>query len=308
MKKATNPIRISIVTPSFNQGDYIEETICSVLDQKYPNLEYIIIDGGSTDNSVDVIRRYKKHLAYWVSEKDQGQTHAINKGFQRATGQVYAYLNSDDLYAAGTLSYFAEKYMSSRKPDAFFHAGTVEEFGETGTRGFVRPQAHNRLVDWIEYRAYLHQPGVFWSKEMHHAVGGFDEAYSYAFDRKFFMKAVSLGYRLSVDREQVVARFRRHPASKTESVGEKDHGFAPEFIRISEELRRHIGFVGRQRLRLSAFVATRERESSAIVYDNGDSPSLVALLFAGLIYPPQITSRFYLGALKNAIGLRRTDL
>ncbi len=88
--------RITIVTPSYNQGQFLEATIRSVLLQGYPNLEYIIIDGGSSDNSVEIIRKYEPWLAYWVSEKDRGQAHAINKGFAHATGSIYAYLNSDD--------------------------------------------------------------------------------------------------------------------------------------------------------------------------------------------------------------------
>jgi glycosyltransferase involved in cell wall biosynthesis len=90
--------RISVVTPSFNQGDFLEECIHSVLSQNYPDLEYIIIDGGSTDNSVEIIRKYERHLAYWVSATDKGQSHALNKGFARATGEVMAYINSDDKY------------------------------------------------------------------------------------------------------------------------------------------------------------------------------------------------------------------
>src|SRR5262245_41237730 len=101
------PPRISIVTPSYNQGKFIEETIRSVIDQGYTNLEYIIIDGGSTDESIDIIRRYEKHLAYWVSESDRGAADAISKGFTRATGEIFAYLNSDDVYLPGTLQTIA---------------------------------------------------------------------------------------------------------------------------------------------------------------------------------------------------------
>lgn len=108
--RSRNCQRISIITPSFNQGEYIEETIRSVLLQEYPNLEYIVIDGGSTDNTVPIITKYERWLSYWVSEKDRGQTHAINKGFRRATGEILAWLNSDDVYAPGALSYVSEKF------------------------------------------------------------------------------------------------------------------------------------------------------------------------------------------------------
>ena len=100
--------RISIVTPSYNQGQFIEETIRSVLLQGYPNLEYIIIDGGSTDNSVEIIKKYSPWLTYWVSERDRGQSHAINKGFEHASGDILGWLNSDDMLAMGSLRRVAE--------------------------------------------------------------------------------------------------------------------------------------------------------------------------------------------------------
>src|SRR4051794_2419788 len=102
--------RITIVTPSFNQGQYLEQTLRSVLDQGYPNLEHIVVDGGSTDESVEVIKRYADRLAWWVSEKDAGQSDAINKGFARATGDVYGYINSDDFLYPGALEAVAKAY------------------------------------------------------------------------------------------------------------------------------------------------------------------------------------------------------
>ena len=112
--------KITIVTPSYNQGQYLEETILSVIGQCYPNLEYFIFDGGSTDNSVEIIKKYEKHIDYWVSEKDNGQSHAINKGFERASGDILAWLNSDNMYMPGALFYMAQQMQNVALPAVYY--------------------------------------------------------------------------------------------------------------------------------------------------------------------------------------------
>jgi glycosyltransferase involved in cell wall biosynthesis len=123
--------RVSIITPSYNQASFLEETICSVLEQDYANLEYIIVDGGSKDGSVEIIRRYESQLAWWVSEPDQGQTDALNKGFGMASGDILAWLNSDDTYLPGAISGAVEYLMSH--PEAGLVYGDANLVDENGT-------------------------------------------------------------------------------------------------------------------------------------------------------------------------------
>ena len=106
--------KITIVTPTFNQGEFIEQTIISILDQNYPNLEYIIVDAGSNDKTVSIIKKYEKHLAWWVSEKDRGQSHAINKGLEKSDGDVFNWVNSDDYLAEGALQVIGERFMDRK--------------------------------------------------------------------------------------------------------------------------------------------------------------------------------------------------
>src|SRR5204863_8863247 len=125
--------KITIVTPSYNQGRCLEQTILSVIGQQYPNLEYIIMDGGSTDESVEIIKKYERHLAHWESEKDRGQAHAINKGFALATGTIFGWVNSDDFYLPGTLPFVADQ-LNPRKPEFLF--GNCLHFVDGGQRAY----------------------------------------------------------------------------------------------------------------------------------------------------------------------------
>jgi glycosyltransferase involved in cell wall biosynthesis len=206
--------RITIVTPSFNQGQYIEETIRSVLLQNYPNLEYIIIDGGSTDNSVEIIRRYESRLAYWVSEKDNGQAHAINKGFKKATGEWVGWINSDDFLLPGAL----QSLMCAAGNDSrvkwlggdvrFIHDGE-------GHLDSIRPQGKNQqLSDWLLVRSHFHQPGTIWKRSLFAEFGFLNERMHYAFDWEFWCRLAANDVRpKTVDFP--VASFRMHDASKT---------------------------------------------------------------------------------------------
>ena len=160
--------RITIITPSYNQGQFIEETIQSVLNQGYPNLEYIIIDGGSTDQTVEIIKRYAAQIAYWVSEPDRGQTHAINKGLAQATGEILAYLNSDDYYLPGALHAVA-KYFGCNPQVDLLHGCCryVNEQGEPIGEQCGNIQSLAEILDlwgtWWKRRQFV-QPEVFWTR------------------------------------------------------------------------------------------------------------------------------------------------
>jgi glycosyltransferase involved in cell wall biosynthesis len=204
--------RISIVTPSYDQAKYLEGCIDSVLSQNYGNLEYIIVDGGSTDNSLAIIRKYEKHLAWWVSEKDHGQSHAINKGFQRATGNIMTWLNSDDSYAPGALD-FVGRAFAREQVDAI--VGHVEILDAECQPKFVAKGQYTGRLDLVRYwKAYrMHQPGIFWRRCVYEAVGKLNEDLFYSMDFDYWLRISERFNFTSVDR--VLARASSHPMAKT---------------------------------------------------------------------------------------------
>jgi glycosyltransferase involved in cell wall biosynthesis len=209
--------KISIITPSYNQGQYLEETILSVLGQHYPHLEYIIMDGGSTDNSVELIKKYESHLTYWVSEADGGQSAAINKGFSIATGDILAWLNSDDMYMSRTLPYIASR-LDIRQPELLF--GNCLHFadGKEATSGSDVPRWHENsnllLID------YIIQPSSFWTRRAWLKTGPLDESLTFSFDWEWFIRAKKAGVSFRRD-EKYLALYRTHEERKTTLGGDE---------------------------------------------------------------------------------------
>jgi glycosyltransferase involved in cell wall biosynthesis len=216
--------RITLVTPSFNQASFLDMTIRSVLDQNYPNLEFMILDGGSTDNSVEVIRRYENKLAFWVSEKDKGQSSAINRGFARATGDLYAYINSDDTLAPGALMAAAQAYQQGHK----WITGWVMYLEPGGDEWPQLPRPMYNAVDWHLYNPICQQ-GTYWAADVAKKLGPFWENMHYAFDYEFWMRMWFIGKLKPHMLRRCMGGYRLHDASKTVSVWER---FETDFDRV----------------------------------------------------------------------------
>ena len=201
--------RISIVTPSYNQGQFIEETIRSVLLQGYPDLEYIVMDGGSRDSSVEVINHYAHWLCYWSSEEDRGQAHAINKGIARSSGQLFNWVNSDDLLVKGALKIIA----SAAGPAFDAVAGSVVNFSSEGMRTIG-----NYGLTWKSFfvndKSSFHQPGVWLVLDNVKKCGFLPEHINYCFDCTYLVNYLFYFDRVAYVSEPLVL-FRLHKRSKT---------------------------------------------------------------------------------------------
>jgi len=213
--------KISLITPSFNQGELIERTVRSVLCQRYPNLEYILMDGGSTDSTLKVLEAYRSQFAHFVSARDGGQADAIASGFERSTGEIMAYLNSDDVLAPGTLRFVSEFFQKNRRVDFIYsHRVAIDETDKV-IWYWVLP----RHVTYLMRRwDFIPQETCFWRRRLFEKAGNIDRSFYFTMDYDLFVRFMAIGRFRRVDR--ILAAFRVHDSSKTsmrlETVGRKE--------------------------------------------------------------------------------------
>lgn len=225
--------KISIVTPSYNQSQFLEQTIDSVLSQNYPNLEYFVIDGGSTDGSMEIIKRYEKYLAYWVSEKDRGQSHAINKGFARCTGDIWAWLNSDDTYLPSTFATVIDAFREY--PEMGMIYGDVILMDENNN---IIMEKREIEFDYlmgccIGFGRVIYQPAAFWKRDVYVKIGGVNEDLYYSMDNDYWLK---IAQHFSIKHiDHFLAKARWHENTKTQEMNLQNPRFKKEYYQSLEE-------------------------------------------------------------------------
>jgi glycosyltransferase involved in cell wall biosynthesis len=228
---ATSLPLVSIITPSLNQGEFIETTIQSVLGQDYPHLEYIVVDGGSTDNTCDILRRYEGQLS-WISEKDRGQADAINKGFQMARGEIWGWLNSDDTYLPGAVTRAVQALLNA--PEAMLVYGKAYYIDEQGRRigeYQTEPFDLQRLAEWC----FICQPSAFVRRALFNHIDMLDVDLRYCMDYDLWIR---IGQRFKVVyADDFLANSRLHPGTKT--LSQRD-GIFREVLQV---VNKHYGFI-----------------------------------------------------------------
>jgi glycosyltransferase involved in cell wall biosynthesis len=216
---------VSIVTPSFNQARFLEATIKSVLAQDYPKIEYIVVDGGSEDGSIEIIEQYAGRLAWWVSEPDMGQTDAINKGFERATGEIFAWLNSDDTYEPGAISEAVAFLMEN--PDVGLVYGDANFIDADGIVIGQFNAQQTSLTRLQRGGVYIPQQSAFWRAKLWHEVGPLDPSFYFAMDYDLWVRLARVSEIRYTPR--LWANFRLHGDAKTISADERCW---PEMLRV----------------------------------------------------------------------------
>ncbi len=216
--------KLTIITPSYNQAQFLERTIKSVINQGYPNLEYLIIDGGSTDNSVEVIKKYEKYLTYWVSEKDNGQVHALNKGLAMATGEYIAFQNSDDVYFPETLLRFGKAALE-KNDDILYGDLYMIDMDDVVTE-LLKTTSYSLKSQVLE-GMQIHNQSLFFKRKLVEKHGLFDESYRFAFDYEFITRYTADKSTTIRKVQGLAGALRVHPDAKSSTIattiGKEEH-------------------------------------------------------------------------------------
>jgi GT2 family glycosyltransferase len=289
---------VSIITPSFNQAAYLEQTILSVLEQDHPRIEYIVVDGASTDNSVDIIRKYEGKLAWWISEKDNGQADAINKGFARATGEIIAWLNSDDYYLAGAVS--AAVKIFEEHPEVVLVYGNMLAVDEHGKTFNTLNYKQLTLEDLLCFQI-IGQPAVFMRRSALQKTGGLDPTFHFLLDHCLWIQLAQQGKILHVNQTWAAARYHAEAKNRAKAAE-----FGREAFRILENAARdnHLAPILAKVNRRAH--ASAHRVDARYLLDGGQPASaLSAWMSALFIHPPTALARLniFASAILNLFGL-----
>ena len=218
-------VKVSVVTPSYNQAQFLEETLRSVLEQDHPDIEYIVVDGGSTDGSLEILQKYASRLAWWVSEPDRGQTDALNKGFARASGEILAWLNSDDTYQPGAVA-AAVAFLQAHPEVGLVYgdANLIDEHGSVLGRFPARQTDYARL---LQGHVHIPQQASFFRADLWRQVGPLDPSFYFAMDYDLWVRLAKVSP--LVYHPALWANFRLHGQTKTLSSDDRCY---PEMLRV----------------------------------------------------------------------------
>jgi glycosyltransferase involved in cell wall biosynthesis len=291
---------VSIVTPSYNQAPYLEQTIQSVLEQDYPRIEYIVIDGGSTDNSVEIIKKYADRLVYWTSEKDSGQAEAINKGFAHATGEIVAWLNSDDYYMLNTVSVAVRCF--EQNPDVTMVYGNMLAVDGDGQTLNVLKYKQLSLEDLLCFQI-IGQPSVFFRRSALEKVGTLEPTFHFMLDHHLWIRLAQQGRILHVPQVWSAARYHAEAKNRARAAEFGREAFRVlDWAKRQPELAQAVSKLNRRAL------ASAYRYDARYLLDGGQTVSALGAWIRALrIHPPTALGRLnlFISAILILTGLSR---